>query len=253
MLDPKRLDQLLNAVASGSVSPEEAASRIAAPPVGGVEGVAELDLHRPLRTGQPEAVFGEGKTAEQIIAILERFALAGQTTLVTRVTGDVAAVVTAALPQVDWLPVPRLLVQRVGTPLPAEGDLVVVAAGTTDLPVAEEAAVTAELLGNRVTRIVDVGVAGLHRILGKLEALRSARVIIVAAGMEGALPSVVAGLVSCPVVAVPTTVGYGASFGGLAALLGMLNSCAPGVSVVNIGNGYGAAVVASRINRGMPA
>lgn len=249
MLDPEGLRRLLLDVAAGTVSAEQAASRLSAPPVDTIDGIAELDLHRPLRTGQPEAIFGEGKTAEQVIAILQRFAAAEQTTLVTRVSEPVAATVCAALPGVEWLATPRLLVQRVGKAAEAEGHVVVVAAGTTDLPVAEEAAVTAELLGNRVTRIVDVGVAGLHRILGKLDTLRSARVVVVAAGMEGALPSVVAGLVSCPIVAVPTAVGYGASFGGLAALLGMLNSCAPGVSVVNIGNGYGAAVVASRINR----
>ena len=249
MLDPEGLHRLLHDVASGALSTEEAAARLSTPPVDTIDGVAELDLHRPLRTGQPEAVFGEGKTADQVIAILQRFAAAGQSTLVTRVTPEVAHAVCTELPAVEWLPTPRLLVQRVGKALAPEGHVVVVAAGTTDLPVAEEAAVTAELLGNRVTRVVDVGVAGLQRILGKLDILRSARVVVVAAGMEGALPSVVAGLVSCPIVAVPTPVGYGASFGGLAALLGMLNSCAPGVSVVNIGNGYGAAVVASRINR----
>jgi NCAIR mutase (PurE)-related protein len=247
MFHPDQLRAVLEAVQTGQQPVEEAIQALSAPQAAALD-FAELDLHRPARTGHPEAVYGAGKTAEQVIAILQRFEQAGQTGLVTRVAPDMAAAVVDALPAVEWLPVPRLLVLRAGPAPTPVGALTVVCAGTSDLPVAEEAAVTAELLGNRVHRIVDVGVAGLHRILSRVDALQQAQVVVVVAGMEGALASVVAGLVRCPVVAVPTSVGYGAAFGGVAALLGMLNSCAPGVSVVNIDNGYGAAITASRVN-----
>lgn len=248
MFQPDRLRAVLEAVQSGDQAVDAALAALTAPQSPHL-GFAELDLHRPARTGHPEAVYGAGKTPAQVTAILERFQEAGQTGLVTRVDDAMAEVVQAALPAVEWLPVPRLLVLRAGGAPAPVGHLTVVCAGTSDLPVAEEAAVTAELLGNRVHRISDVGVAGIHRVLGKVEALQQSRVVIVVAGMEGALASVVAGLVRCPVLAVPTSVGYGAAFGGLAALLGMLNSCAPGVSVLNIDNGYGAAIAASRVNQ----
>ena len=253
MIPPSRLRALLEQVHSGETDIDAAMEQLKRPPVEAMD-FAELDLHRPLRTGHPEAVYGAGKTATQVVEIAQRFVAAGQTALITRVDDAMAAAVQAAIPDIEWHPVPRLLVYRApGEARPAVGDVLVVCAGTSDLPVADEAALTAELLGNAVTRLTDVGVAGIHRILGKLDTLRQARVIIVVAGMEGALASVVAGLVSCPVVSVPTSVGYGANFGGLAAMLGMLNSCAPGVSVVNIDNGYGAAVVASRINHAAAA
>ncbi len=247
MSDPEELRRILQAVSTGSTDVDSAVAAIsaAAPSM----DFAQLDLHRPARTGNPEAVYGAGKTPEQVIAILRHFAAARQDGLVTRVSDEMATKVIAALPATEWLPVPRLLLQRSGPPKAARGGVAVVCAGTSDLPVAEEASVTLELLGNQVSRLTDVGVAGIHRVLGRLDELRAARAVVVVAGMEGALASVVAGLVQVPVVAVPTSVGYGAAFGGLAALLGMLNSCAPGVSVVNIDNGYGAAVVASRINQ----
>lgn len=248
MFQPDRLRAILEAVQAGD-QPVDAALASLTSPQAPALGFAELDLHRPARTGHPEAVYGAGKTPAQVTAILERFEAAGQTGLVTRVSDEMAAAVQAALPAVQWLPVPRLLILRAGEAPPPTGHIAVVCAGTSDLPVSEEAAVTAELLGNRVSRISDVGVAGIHRILGRVDALQQARVVIVVAGMEGALASVVAGLVRCPVYAVPTSVGYGAAFGGLAALLGMLNSCAPGVSVLNIDNGYGAAIAASRVNQ----
>jgi NCAIR mutase (PurE)-related protein len=213
-------------------------------------GFAKPDLHRELRTGLPEVIFGEGKSIEQIAAIAERLVADGQNALVTRLDAERAAVLTARLPALVYYPDARLAVLAVA-PVPANGAglILVASAGTADQPVAEEAACTAELAGNVVERLYDVGVAGLHRLLASRERLRAARVVIVVAGMEGALPSVVGGLVEVPVIAVPTSVGYGASFGGLAALLAMMNSCAAGVTVVNVDNGFGAGVAASRINR----
>jgi NCAIR mutase (PurE)-related protein len=213
-------------------------------------GFAKPDLHRELRTGVPEVIYGEGKTVEQIVAIVARLAADGQNALVTRLDADRAAVLGARVPALAYHPAARLAVLA-GAPVAPAGDgtILVATAGTADQPVAEEAACTAELMGNAVERVYDVGVAGLHRLLASRERLAAARVVIVVAGMEGALPSVVGGLVAAPVIAVPTSVGYGASFGGLAALLAMMNSCAAGVTVVNVDNGFGAGVAASRINR----
>jgi len=213
-------------------------------------GFAKPDLHRELRTGAPEVIFGEGKTLEQIAAIAERLTAAGQNVLVTRLDAERAAVLTARVPAFVYHPDARLAVLTVQPVPPKGGGVILVAsAGTADQPVAEEAAWTAELAGNVVERVYDIGVAGLNRVLASRERLRAARVVIVVAGMEGALPSVVGGLVEAPVIAVPTSIGYGSSFGGLAALLAMMNSCAPGITVVNVDNGFGAGVAASRINR----
>lgn len=244
-----RLQELLENVRAGRVSPAEALERLRMLPFEDLE-FAKVDHHRTLRTGMPEVIFGPGKTPEQVVEVARSLALRGQNVLVTRLTPEQAAVLQQAIPEVVYYPVGRVAVWRQQDPEPGgRGSILVVAAGTADLPVAEEAAVTAELLGNRVERLHDVGVAGLHRLLAHVEALRKASVLIVVAGMEGALPSVVAGLVARPVIAVPTSIGYGASFQGLAALLAMLNSCAAGVTVVNIDNGFGAAVAASLINR----
>lgn len=249
----QQLSDLLAAVAAGQVPPDQALARLRHLPAEDL-GFARLDHHRPLRTGQPEVVYGEGKQADQIVAIVERLKGRGHPVLVTRLDADVFALCRERL-EADpagtsrYDPLGRTWLWH-AEPLPVTGagTIVVASAGTSDLPVAEEAAVTAEAFGNRVERITDIGVAGLHRTLAVTDQLRAARVLVVAAGMEGALPSVIAGLVSCPVIAVPTSVGYGASFGGLAALLAMLNSCANGVTVVNIDNGFGAACAASLIN-----
>jgi NCAIR mutase (PurE)-related protein len=234
-------------VARGAVAPDEALARLRDLPVRDL-GFARVDLHRALRHGTPEAVFCQGKRAEQVVAILRHLAEHHDNVLATRAEPAVLeAIAGSGLPH-------RLHAEArvaVINPVPGEalGLIAVVSAGTADLPVAEEAAVVAEALGNRVERLADCGVAGLHRLIPHLDLLHESSAIVVAAGMEGALPSVVAGLVDRPVIAVPTSVGYGASLGGLAALLAMLSSCAPGISVVNIDNGYGAAVQASQINR----
>jgi hypothetical protein len=238
-MDPTSLKSLLDSVKAGLVSPDEAAERLATLPYEDL-GFAKVDHHRALRRGFPEAVFGEGKTPEQIAAIVERIAARGQRVLVTRTSAEVAARISASQPQSRYHAEARCLTVEPVPAVPLPGTIAVVAAGTSDLPVAEEAAVVAEFYGAAVQRVFDVGVAGLHRLLDRTETLRRADVVIVAAGMEGALPSVVAGLVDSPVIAVPTSVGYGASFHGLAALLAMLNSCASGVGVVNIDNGFGA-------------
>ena len=223
----------------------------AAPDAGGsagLAGFAELDLGRQDRRGYPEAVYCAGKTPEQVRLIARALAERPDVvTLFTRASDEHATAVRAALPDAAWDPEARLLAWPAPLPPSTGGLVLVLAAGTSDLPVAKEAWLTARYLGRPAELVVDVGVAGLHRILGKLDLLRSARVVVVAAGMDGALPSVVAGLVRAPVVALPTSVGYGASFGGIAALLTMLNSCAPGVSVVNIDNGYGAGHLAAQI------
>jgi pyridinium-3,5-biscarboxylic acid mononucleotide synthase len=215
---------------------------------GEISGFAELDLGRQDRRGYPEAVYCAGKTPEQVRGIAA--VVAGRpdvTTLFTRVGAEHAAAVHEVLPDAAWDPEARMLAWPAAVPASTGGLVVVLAAGTSDLPVAKEAWLTARYLGRPGELVVDVGVAGLHRILSRLELIRSARVVVVAAGMDGALPSVVAGLVRAPVVALPTSVGYGASFGGVAALLTMLNSCSPGVSVVNIDNGYGAGHLAAQI------
>jgi pyridinium-3,5-biscarboxylic acid mononucleotide synthase len=210
-------------------------------------GFARVDHDRSLRQGFPEVVFGPGKTPAQIAAIAERIVSAGHSLLVTRTNAQTFDTVRQKVPDALFHELARTIT-RAGNAPPGRGIIVIAAAGTADLPVAEEAAVTAEIMGNQVDRLYDVGVAGLHRLLAEHHRLIAARVIIVVAGMEGALPSVVGGLVDVPVIAVPTSVGYGASFGGLTALLAMLNSCASGVSVVNIDNGFGAAAIASSIN-----
>jgi NCAIR mutase (PurE)-related protein len=209
-----------------------------------------VDTHRQLRQGFPEVILGTGKTPGQVAAIAERLVAGGHTLLVTRALPEAYEAVLRVVPGAAYHPEARIIALDQGETPRGQGTILVACAGTSDLPVAEEAAVTAEVMGNQVDRLYDVGVAGIHRVLQAQDRLRAARVLIVVAGMEGALPSVVAGLVSAPVVAVPTSVGYGASFGGVAALLGMLNSCANGVSVVNIDNGFGAACVASAINHG---
>jgi NCAIR mutase (PurE)-related protein len=211
-------------------------------------GFARVDHHRSLRQGFPEVILGTGKSPAHVAAIAERIVSRGQSLLVTRTTEEAYRAVKAVVPAACFHPNARAITLRQNDITPGKGTVLVAAAGTADLPVAEEAAVTADLMGNQLERLYDVGVAGLHRLLSAHDRLTAARVIIVVAGMEGALPSVVAGLVQVPVIAVPTSIGYGASFGGIAALLGMLNSCAGGVSVVNIDNGFGAATIASLIN-----
>lgn len=211
-------------------------------------GFAKVDMLRAQRRGFPEVIFCQGKTVQQIVAIAKSLAKRHTNILATRAGIEVFEAVKSAIPDSVYHESARIIVVR-PEPVEKQKGILVVAAGTSDIPVAEEAAVTAEYMGNEVDRIYDVGVAGLHRLLSQIERLRQARVIIVVAGMDGALPSVVAGLVSCPVIAVPTSVGYGAHFSGLAALLAMLNSCASGITVVNIDNGFGAGYAASQINR----
>jgi pyridinium-3,5-biscarboxylic acid mononucleotide synthase len=246
-----QLRALLEDVGSGVTTPEAAHERLLQylrqVPFEDL-GFARVDHHRNVRQGFPEVVFGPGKTPQQIAAISERIVAAGHTLLVTRTTLEAHAAVNERVPGVSFHEQARTITFRVGGVPEGRGTILVAAAGTADLAVAEEAAVSAEIMGNSVDRLYDVGVAGLHRLLAEHARLASARVLIVVAGMEGALPSVVGGLVDAPVIAVPTSVGYGASFGGLTALLAMLNSCATGVSVVNIDNGFGAAAVASAIN-----
>jgi pyridinium-3,5-biscarboxylic acid mononucleotide synthase len=243
------LKQLLEKVQSGQMDVDSALAELRRLPYENLDGFAMLDHHRALRNGFPEVVLGQGKQPDQVIAIARRLAERSDKVLVTRVDPAIAGLVCAELPELTYLPLPRLLVLDRSAPHEKRPGILVVTAGTADMPVAEEAAVTAELMDNEVDRLYDVGVAGIHRLLDKVENLWRARVIIVAAGMDGALPSVVGGLVSVPVIAVPTSVGYGASFNGLAPLLTMLNSCAAGVGVVNIDNGFGAGFLASSINR----
>ncbi len=248
-MDRERLAELLEAVRRGACPVDEALARLRALPYEDL-GFARIDHHRGLRNGFPEVIFGQGKTADQILAIAERLVAAGGNVLVTRLAPDAATHLCAAVPGFVYHALPRVGVWRAR---PVEdtgaGTVLVVSAGTADMPVAEEAAITAELMGNRVERLYDVGVSGLHRLLAERQRLWDAAVLIVVAGMEGALPSVVGGLVARPVIAVPTSVGYGTSMQGLAALLAMLNTCAAGVTVVNIDNGFGAAAAAARINQ----
>jgi NCAIR mutase (PurE)-related protein len=248
-MDRHQLAELLAAVRNGDCGVDDALERLRGMPYEDL-GFAKLDHHRALRNGFPEVVLGEGKTADQVVAIAERMAASGANVLVTRVAPDVGARLVAEVPGFVYEPTPRLALRRARTAEPTgRGTVLVVSAGTADVPVAEEAAVSAEIMGNRVERLYDVGVAGLHRLLERRDRLWDASVLIVVAGMEGALPSVVGGLVDRPVIAVPTSVGYGTSLHGLAALLGMLNTCAAGVVVVNIDNGFGAAAAATRINQ----
>ena len=251
MTSNKQLQDLIDQVARGEMDPATAKARLLAAmrarPYEDL-GFARVDHHRGVRQGFPEVILGLGKTPAQIAAIAAEIVARGSTLLVTRATEAAYEAVRAKVPDATYHTDAGLITLRQQDVSPGNGTIIVAAAGTSDLPVAEEAVLTAELMGNDVARLYDVGVAGLHRLLGERERLAAARVIIVVAGMEGALPSVVAGLVSVPVIAVPTSIGYGASFGGIAALLGMLNSCASGVSVVNIDNGFGAASIASLIN-----
>ena len=243
---PDEAGQLLDRFQNGTISRDETLRAFQQAPFVDM-GFAKVDTHRALRKGFPEVVFGQGKTPEQITGIVQQLSQTSHAVLVTRIGAEDAAQVQFSLSHATYHETARCLVWN-ENPIPVKpGKVCVVSAGTTDLPVAEEAAVTAETLGNTVERIYDVGVAGLHRLLGQLPRFQDADVIIVAAGMEGALPSVVAGLVSQPVIAVPTSVGYGASFKGVAALLGMLTSCGSGVTVVNIDNGFGAAYAANQI------
>ena len=248
-MDPERVRALLEAVEGGRASVDDAMRELRDLPFRALP-FAHVDTHRHLRTGFPEVVLGQGKTAEQIAAILGELVRAGSLAFATRVAPEAAPSILAAVPGARHLPVPRAIV--VGTaPAPdrGRGVIAVVTAGTGDLSVAEEAALTAELAGNEVVRVFDVGVAGIHRLLAHRGVIETAEIVIVVAGMEGALPSVVAGLYARPVIAVPTSVGYGASLGGVAALLSMLNSCASGVAVVNIDNGFGAGQMAAMLNR----
>jgi hypothetical protein len=239
--------QLLEKFRAGDVSRGRVLRAFQSAPVADL-GFAQVDTHRALRKGFPEVVFGAGKTPEQTVRIAAKLLEREQRVLVTRITGEHARALKRKFKIAVHHPLARCVTLE-KKPLPKRpGRIAVVCAGTSDLPVAEEAAVTAEIMGNRVERICDAGVSGLHRLLPHLETILGANVLVVVAGMEGALPSVVAGLVSCPVIAVPTSIGYGASFGGIAALLAMLNSCASGVTVVNIDNGFGAGYAASQIN-----
>jgi NCAIR mutase (PurE)-related protein len=242
---------MLRSVRDGALDPDEAHARLLQvlrqAPFEDL-GFARVDHHRQIRQGFPEVVFGPGKTPSQIAQIAERILAHGQNLLVTRTDQEAYTSVRRVAPAAVFHEAPRMISVCLYDMPPGSGVVLVAAAGTSDLPVAEEAAVTAEFLGNRVDRLYDVGVAGIHRLIREHARLDAARVVIVVAGMEGALPSVVGGLVRVPVIAVPTSVGYGSSFGGLAALLGMLNSCASGVSVVNIDNGFSAGTIASLIN-----
>ncbi|HVL67220.1 MAG TPA: nickel pincer cofactor biosynthesis protein LarB [Vicinamibacterales bacterium] len=246
-----QLRELLDQVKAGGLTPESAHARILQflrhAPFEDL-GFARVDHHRSIRQGFPEVVFGQGKLPDQIAAISQRIVAAGHNLLVTRTTPEAYAAVRQMLPEAQFSAMARTITLRVAEVPRGRGVVAVAAAGTADLPVAEEAVACLEIMGNDVDRLYDVGVAGLHRILAVHDRLTSARAVIVVAGMEGALPSVVGGLVDVPVIAVPTSIGYGASLGGITALLAMLNSCATGVSVVNIDNGFGAAAIASSIN-----
>lgn len=250
-MNRQQLHELLDDVRTRKLTPEAAQGRLLQfLRHGAFEdlGFARVDHHRSIRQGFPEVVFGQGKTPEQIAAIAERIVNSGQNLLVTRTSREAFEAVRPLVPDAVFNDIARTITLQVAPPTPGRGIVALAAAGTADLPVAEEAAVCLEIMGNTVDRLYDVGVAGLHRLLAVHDRLTAARVVIVVAGMEGALPSVVGGLVDAPVIAVPTSVGYGASFGGITALLAMLNSCASGISVVNIDNGFGAASIASSIN-----
>jgi NCAIR mutase (PurE)-related protein len=246
-IEEHRLRDLLASVADGRVDVDSAVDALRRLPYEDI-GFAKVDHHRALRDSVPEVILGLGKTPEQVASIAQTVLERADRLLITRATPEAAQAVLAVVPDATHHEIARCItVER--TPVPKQEGITVVCAGTADLPVAEEAAVTADIIGNDVRRLYDVGVAGIHRLLDHVPELRQARAIIVVAGMEGALPSVVSGLVACPVIAVPTSVGYGASFNGLAPLLAMLNACAAGVGVVNIDNGFGAGYLAASINR----
>jgi pyridinium-3,5-biscarboxylic acid mononucleotide synthase len=246
-MDKEKTLALLKQIQQGELSPEEAVLQFKMSPFEDL-GYAKIDHHRELRQGVSEVIFGSGKTPEQIIGIVSAMQKrGGENILITRLSPESAKAVAEVI-SLDYDPVSKIGVASRNIRVTASGTVVVATGGTSDIPVAEEAALTAEVLGNKVVRVYDVGVAGVHRLLSRLDVLMDAQVIVAVAGMEGALASVIGGLVDCPVIAVPTSIGYGANFGGLSALLSMLNSCASGVSVVNIDNGFGAGYLASMIN-----
>lgn len=251
-MDKVELNELLRQVAAGEVSPEYAALELKMKPIQEVGEYAKIDMHRGIRQGVPEVIYGAGKTKEHVLGIAKTMLQNGQkTVLITRINCETADFLCKELPADTVRDYNKLAKTFVVGTLPKPngvGKVVVATGGTSDIPVAEEAAITAEVLGNQVVRLYDVGVSGIHRLLSHMDEIMSARCIVAVAGMEGALPSVIGGLADCPVIAVPTSVGYGASLGGIAALLSMLNSCASGVSVVNIDNGFGAGYMASMIN-----
>lgn len=248
MVDRNSLETILSAIAQGKLSPEEGIEKLKYLSFEPVGDFAKIDHHRQLRTGFPEVIWSQGKTTEQMIQIIEVMAIKSPLVIATRLESDVAETLQVYIPDLKYYPMAKIA--AVGqNPLKYRGKISIVTAGTADLPVAEESAITAELCGFEVVRLWDVGVAGIHRLLRHHHLIAEADVLIVVAGMEGALPSVVAGLADCPVIAVPTSIGYGASFGGLSALLTMLNSCATGIGVVNIDNGFGAAMLAGQILR----
>lgn len=247
-MDTSSLRKLLQQVRSGAVSPDDAVARLRHLPFEDL-GFARVDHHRRVRSGMPEVIFSQGKTPTQVAKIFKSMAAQGGNVLATKAMPEHFRAVKKIVRKAEYRELARAIVLQQDSANYGKGTVVVISAGTSDIPVAEEALVTAEIMGNTVAHLYDVGVAGIHRLLAEREVLEKAQVIIVCAGMEGALPSVVGGLARVPVIAVPTSVGYGASFNGLAALLGMLNSCASNVSVVNIDNGFGAGYVASMINR----
>jgi len=248
-MDIRKLENLLKEVKTGKASIEKALAQLKSLPFEDL-GFTRIDHHRSLRKGFPEVIWGEGKSSGQILSIVKQLKKKGQNVLITRLEKRKAADIRKVFPQSRYYPASNVLTCLTQPVKPAgKGTILVITAGTTDIPVAEEAVVTAQVMGNRVETLYDVGVAGIHRLLAEREKLEGARVLIVVAGMEGALPSVVGGLVDRPVIAVPTSIGYGTSFGGVTALLAMLNSCASGVAVVNIDNGFGAGYIASLMNK----
>jgi NCAIR mutase (PurE)-related protein len=248
-MNVQRLQDLLKKVKSGKTSLEEALSQLKSLPFEDL-GFTRIDHHRSLRKGFPEVIWGEGKAPTQIVSIMKQLKINGQNILITRLEEKKAGTIMKSFPKSRYYPRSKVLTYLThSVKFEGKGTILVITAGTTDIPVAEEAAITAEIMGNRVETLFDVGVAGIHRLLYERRRLEAARVLVVVAGMEGALPSVVGGLVDRPVIAVPTSIGYGTSFGGITALLAMLNSCASGVAVVNIDNGFGAGYIASLMNR----
>ncbi len=249
-MNPQKILELLNRVRERKISPQKALDSLKTLPFEDLE-FARIDLHRHLRKGFPEVIYGQGKSVEQIVKIARKIKKSGSAVLGTRIEKEVFQKLKVNFPEAEYYPQAKIFILRPESKgkIKPKGKILVISAGTSDIPVAEEAALTCEVMGNKVERLYDVGVAGIHRFLAHLDKLKKARVIIVVAGMEGALPSVVGGLVDKPVIAVPTSIGYGASFGGIAPLLAMLNSCASGIVVVNIDNGFGAGCAASLINQ----
>lgn len=242
-----KIQEILNKVQDGKLSAEDAFNLLKDYPYQDLD-FAKIDHHRELRRGFPEIIYGPGKTEEQLIKIAKEIINKGSNLLITKVEPEIFHKIKNKLPSIEYNPLGKTVYLKQQPPPPGKGKIVIITAGTSDMHVAEEAAVTCELLGNKIEKIYDIGVAGIHRLFGELEKIKGARVVITVAGMEGALPSVVAGLINIPLIAVPTSVGYGASLKGIAALLAMLNSCPGGVAVVNIDNGFGAAYMASLIN-----